>query len=73
MMEQAGLDFAKKTKAKKHQCTIDEAFVIQRMIIKHGDDWEGMKKDLKQNKFMWTAKFCENKANDFKNVYPNGI
>lgn len=72
-IEQAAYDFAAEQKEKKFKCTIDEAFVIQRMVKKHKQNYEAMKKDLKLNKFMWTSQFCENRAIAFKEVYPDGV
>jgi len=69
------LDFANdlKSREKKTRCNIDEAHVIQKMLKKHGVDWEKMKKDLKLNKFMWTEKFIENKSESFKKYWPDGV
>lgn len=50
-IDRRGLEMATQSKKNHTHCTIDEAFVIQRMIKKHGQNWEKMHKDYRLNKF----------------------
>ena len=72
-IDRDGLAFANKKKTPRTHCTVDEAFVIQRMIKKHGEDYAKMHKDYKLNKFIWTENFIGKKAKEFQNKYPNGV
>ena len=62
-----GREFVEKemNKKKKVNCSFDEAKAIEKMIDKHGDDCERMKKDLKLNIFMWTETQIRKKMKAF--------
>lgn len=72
-LDEAAIEMATKVKKERKNCTIDEAWVLQRMVKKHGDDSHGMKKDLKLNKFMWTTNQIDKKLVQFHKKYPKGV
>eukprot|EP01017_Pseudomicrothorax_dubius_P009165 TRINITY_DN1306_c0_g1_i1.p1 TRINITY_DN1306_c0_g1~~TRINITY_DN1306_c0_g1_i1.p1 ORF type:complete len:161 (-),score=49.28 TRINITY_DN1306_c0_g1_i1:115-597(-) len=59
------------TVKKPSKLTSDEAGVAKRLMLKYGEDYEKMQRDIKTNMFQWNANQCRRKCEAYIEIHGN--